>query len=256
MAKRSRPTICALLACLTGFSAATGQEPVVTLLPRPDLAPGFAALPRLGDAMPAAARINADLARIDARALEGSGDCRAGERSDWARWVTRDFSGPEFLGLSEGNDFYCDGAAHPDQFQHRYTWDLATGAPVDWTALLPASLGLAPAYPMGRRRSDADPYASAALVRLYVAHIPGARDPECTHFAQDPHLSFTFALNATDHALAMFPAGYAYVDRPCADMAMIPADTLQRLGAAPRLTQALLAAVPSPARNSTGRRVP
>lgn len=239
MTERSCPIAGILVLWLTGAAAATCQEPVVSLVPQPDLAPGFAGMPRLAGTAPAAARINADLAGIDARALLGSADCRASAKSDWARWITRRFSGPEFLGLSESNDFYCDGAAHPDQFQRHHTWDLATGAAVDWATLLPASLDLVPAYATGWRRSDADPYASDALARLYTTHLPADHPADCAGFAQPPTLSFTFALSAAGHALALIPSGYAYIDRPCAVEVLIPVEVLRGLGAAQRLTGAL-----------------
>ena len=224
---------------LLAATPVSGEPLPPGLVSMPDLAPGFEAMPRLEARTTAANRINDDLAAIDRRALAASDDCRASPKSDWARWIVVRSAGPGLLSVSERHDFYCDGASHPNHHHVDYTYDLATGEPVDWASLLPLALAMEPGGDGPWHRPDARSYRSPALAELYATHLSAPPAADCAGFAEDPHLGFTFAPSAIDRGLAMTPTGYAYVLTPCADEALIPVETLRALGAAPLLVEAL-----------------
>lgn len=104
------------------------------------------ALPRLRFADGAVAgRINAALASADGRLRDAISQCAQdahddGSRSsEWDRTVKVAMAGPEFLSLVATDSAFC-GGAHPNFQTIAFTFDLRSGRPVNWAALLPAPL--------------------------------------------------------------------------------------------------------------------
>ena len=114
----------------------------VTLTGQPDLKPGIAAMPQIAaPADDAERRINAALRRLDGNVRKAAQACRAegGPNSSWERTIRTPMRGPGFLSVVIVDNAFC-GGAHPNVSTMAIVYDLATGAPVDWTALLPATL--------------------------------------------------------------------------------------------------------------------
>ena len=111
---------------------------------------GVAAFPRLeatGDVTaPAAARVNASLARLDLSVTRAAAECRKGARRSsnkeagdlWSRTIEVTMRGPRFLSLIATDSYSC-GAAYPsDGIVLPLVYDLSTGLPVNWLNYLPA----------------------------------------------------------------------------------------------------------------------
>ncbi|WP_425230494.1 hypothetical protein [Sphingomonas sp.] len=115
----------------------------VVLTTPPAARSGLAAYPRIARPVTEpATRINAAVARLDARGRAAAADCMAaGEerRGSWNRTVTATMRGPDFVSFLVTDDYDC-GGAHPNLGHAAIVYDLATGMPVDWTRLLPHRL--------------------------------------------------------------------------------------------------------------------
>ena len=86
-------------------------------------------------------RIDAAVARLDARLVQGVAECRrnVGGKADWTRTIEVTMRGPRYLSYLVTDNAYC-GGAHPNVGMTAIVYDLTTGAPVDWTKLLPPQL--------------------------------------------------------------------------------------------------------------------
>jgi hypothetical protein len=211
-----RLTLAALLVANV-FGAARAD-----LIASPDLGDGVAALPRLTVPGPAAARINADLAARDAAAAEFGADCNTDPpRSFHERLITVTFVGPAYLSLLESTSFYCPGAAHPNEFVAPMTYDLATGAEVEWRALFPVGFLAKNSHPWTKTVT-----ASPTLVALYFAHSP-AMDAECRTEIVRFSASFRVWLDAAEGGLVLMPASLPHVMQACAVPVTLPLATLR-----------------------------
>lgn len=210
--------------------------PGLALQAKPNL---IFSLPRLAATDPASARINADLVRQDTRNLEILQDCQ-GERS-----ATVTFLGDAFISLSISAGGYCQGAAHPFHMQSHLSYDLATGAALDWFTLLPAALLT---DDISKPAEPADGFKSGALTTLYLDHRKPRTaadltdETKCRSYIKDAaNVRFDLWLDQANHALAIEPAGLAYAATACIEPVYIPIQTLHSLGADPRLIKALRA---------------
>ena len=87
-------------------------------------------------------RINRALDRLDAKVRDAARQCLAGgpaHPGDWARQIDVPMRGPEFVSYVVSDDVDC-GGAHPNTGHSAIVYDLRSGSPVDWTALLPRAL--------------------------------------------------------------------------------------------------------------------
>lgn len=227
----------------------------VTLVASSDARPGIAAMPQIAaPADEAERRINAALKRLDARALKAEQACRAqgGKNSSWERSVQAPMRGPRFLSYVISDSWSC-GGAHPSSNTMSIVYDLTTGAPVDWTTLLPASLTGKLALAEGPGGTKMVTLASGKLHALYLAgYRPKTGDPkaddadkECreavaeTYDGQPPAMMAW--LDAKTGGLAV-QFDLAHVVQACADPVVIPVAALRREGAQPLLAVALEAA--------------
>lgn len=192
-------------------------------------------LPRLPPTNEAAIRINQAFAAADARSTNRREYClAAGERSDWSRWVEVTFDGPRYLSVLDFVDFYCEGAAHPNQFQTAMTFDRRTGDHVSWDELLGSAKV---EWPDGRAVMLSPPLRKAFLDA--VAPVPA----DCVEALADA-TAFQLWLDGSRRSLAIKPVDLAYVFTPCADTGYVPVDVLEDLGATPALLSELRAFAP------------
>jgi hypothetical protein len=199
-------------------------------------------------------RINAALQRLDAAVRKAAATCKAegGPNSSWERGVDATMRGPRFLSLTITDSVYC-GGAHPNASTMSIVYDLTTGAPVDWTTLLPPALTGTVSLATG---ADGTRMVTLASKRLYALYLKGYRprtgnrkvdadDKECRDAvagADGPGPPAMMAwLDAKAGGLAVqFDLPHAV--QACADPVVIPAATLRQEGAKPLLTDALEAA--------------
>lgn len=243
----------ALAACGQASPARTDGAPAaagVTLLERPRLSADIEALPRLAGHSPAVARINADLERMDAAAVASAADCAAsagdGPGGGWSRSITRPMTGPAYLTLRQHLESYC-GGAYPSNQQVALTYDMATGARVDWNALLPG-LTLVPDapdpdYPVDYAYSIRSPQLEALYERRRIAE---GGDEDCRDVWKpkpEDELGQGFFLWAdAAHGGVAVDADYVHAVQACGGTVYLMADDLRAAGAPASLIEALAAA--------------
>ncbi|WP_457104392.1 hypothetical protein [Methylobacterium sp. P5_C11] len=222
---------------------------------QPDLAPGLAAMPQIeAPADDAERRINTALKRLDGKVRKAAGQCKAegGVHSSWERGVQVPMRGPRFLSLVINDSWFC-GGAHPDTATMSIVYDLTTGAPVDWTTLLPPALTGTIALADGADGTKMVTLASETLHALYRAgYRPKSGDPKRDGDDADCRAAVTETNDGKPPAMmAWLDVGagglavqfdLAHVVQACADPVVIPLSTLQRDGAEPVLTGAIEAA--------------
>lgn len=257
------PLISAVLA-----SALAGAPAGPLALRQPSTVGGVAAFPEIAaPATPEQRRINSALARLDVRARAAARGCLASSRGrgEWSRQVDVTMRGPEFLSFEVTDDTDC-GGAHPNQGHFAIVYDLASGAPVDWTRLLPPALTGKLDLLAGADGVRTVTLASPHLSQLYSkAYDRGPQDdPEdakdcreaITQAMADGPVPMSAWLDAAEGGLALqFDLGHA--EEACADAVTVPMAVLKREGASPRLVAALEAAhaaAKPPARVSPRRR--
>ncbi len=249
-----------LTACEQASIAKTESTPgapasgAVTFAEKPKLSEDVEALPRLVGDSPAIVRINADLDRSDAAAVASAAQCAAdagaGPGGGWSRVITRPMTGPAYLTLRQHLDIYC-GGAYPATDQTAVTYDLATGARVDWNALLPG-LALVQDEPMADMPADyVYSIRSPALEALYERRmLAEATDAEwrdqCSDVwkpnpADDLGQGFRVWADA-EHGGVAIDANYVHAVQACGGPIYLSADEMRAAGAPAALIDALAAA--------------
>jgi hypothetical protein len=139
----SRYFIMAALAFSLAAGDAAAAERIVNIQKPPALGKDRDAYPRIAaPADEAERKINAAVARLDARLEKSLAECgkNAGRNGgDWSRMIEVTMRGPRYLSYTITDNVYC-GGAHPDIGDTAIVYDLTTGAPVDWSQLLPPEL--------------------------------------------------------------------------------------------------------------------
>lgn len=249
-----------LTACDQASTAGTGSTPgapatgAVTFAEKPRLSEDIEALPRLVGDSPAIVRINADLDRSDAAAVASAAQCAAdagdGPGGGWSRVITRPMTGPAYLTLRQHLDIYC-GGAYPSTQQTAVTYDLTTGASVDWKALLPG-LAMVQDEPMADMPADyVYSLRSPRLEELYERKmLAGATDAEWRDQCRDvwkPHpadeLGQGFKIWAdAAHGGVAIDADYVHAVQACGGPVYLSADEMRAAGASAGLIDAVTAA--------------
>jgi hypothetical protein len=230
------------LALLAVLFAASGVG--LTLAPGPRLQPGLDAFPRIATpAGPASTKINAALTRADGRARAAAADCLLDTgKSGWNREARATFAGPEFLSLVAHDDWFC-GGPYPDTSTVALTYDLATGAPVNWAKLLPASLAEQTAVDTVGDGSVVGLLATPAIQKLYGRLAAAAQPPDlrrdCAGAYNGAPTPVMAWLDAARGALMLETTAFPHAAKACATTVAVPLAELQTLGAAPRLIEAL-----------------
>lgn len=243
-----------VLVAVAPVSSAAWLHPVVLTRSR-SLRPGLASYPRIARPLDEAQRrINAALDRLDARAGAAAREClhNAGRRGGGLeRQVDTTMRGPEFISFLVADDADC-GGNHPYASHSAIVYDLRSGRPVDWAALLPPRLLGTQALSEGADRVRMVTLTSPRLWALYRAgYDHGAPDPQENKECRDAVAAegaggpppMRAWLDAERSGLAlqfdMSPASEA-----CSEPVVVPAAVLRREGASPRLLAAFVAARP------------
>ncbi len=243
-------TCAALAALLLGVAAcnqaSTAQDPeaaAVTFEPRPDLAEGVGALPRLVGEGAAIAAINADLDRRDAAAMADGCDGGGG----FERGVSQPMTGPGFISFWIAEGYACEGTAHPSFDQTAITYDLATGQAVDWVTAAPG-LQLTRGDTTGLPADYVPGLSSTALSAWYSAEALASTDREQVEQCADlwtpealDSVGFKVWLDAEAGGLSVGPE-FAHVSQACADTATMNAEEMRRFGISPAIIVAVASA--------------
>lgn len=232
---------CCLAALWASPSAARAADRAVQLRVPPPVRPGVASMPLIaGAADDAERRINAALRRLDRNVRKAVAECRSytGRPGTWQRRVDATMRGPGYLSLLITDGSFCDGA-HPSAGVMAIVYDLRTGAPVDWTRLLPANLAGTVTLMQGGDGTRMVTLASARLHALYLAGYKAVnaeaddqdrcREAVAQEGASAPPAA-TAWLDAGQGGLGV-QFGLPNVVQSCAAPVVIPAQTLREEGA-------------------------
>ncbi len=249
--------LCLLLAA-GGASAAEG----VCLIPQPDIVAKGAAFPRLAPGEPQAARINQALVAADARARTAAEECRlqidrpgatdlpAGTGSDpgrmlgWTRRIAVTMKGPGYLVLVAEDYADCDGA-YPNAETIALTYDLRTGRPPNWSALLPKRLLQTATVERALDETPLGMVGSQALRDLYLAAVSPAAiaiSPNCMEVLGTMAGPFMLWPDAERGGLMVQPSRLPHAFAACGVPAVIGIDTLRQQGVHPALLDAIATA--------------
>jgi hypothetical protein len=234
----------ALLAWVCAMGTALGADRTVHLVVPPPVLKDVAAMPQIADPADDAERhINAALKRLDLNVRKAAKNCKGG---DWQRSVDAPMTGPGFLSLTITDSWYCEGAAHPDSDTFSMVYDLATGKPVDWTHLLPASLTGKMALEEQADGTRIVTLASKRLFELYTAGYGAGEPPsdelkECKQALLDEATNgppgMMVWLDAKGSGLAV-QVSLVHAEKACEEPVVIPAAVLRAEGAQPVLLNA------------------
>ena len=254
--RRPWPLVAAAAFLAVAAVPARAADRPVQLEPSPEVAPGVAALPSIAaPADDAERKINAALQRLNKSVLKGVAECKTagGEHSSWDRRVDATMQGPRFLSYAIYDSSFC-GGAHDNSSMMAIVYDLKTGAPVDWNALLPASLTGKLSLTEGADGTKMVTLSGRTLYALYLtAYRPrtgdakkDADDEECrdavaTADADGGTPGMMAWLDAKLDGLTV-QFDLPHVVRACADDMTIPATALRVEGASPVLVAAIEAA--------------
>jgi hypothetical protein len=235
----------------TGAAEGPTAAGAVTLVEKPALSADVDAMPRLAGDSPAIARINAALDANDAGAKADAEACAAdagdGPGGGFSRFITRPMTGPAYVTLREHSEWYC-GGAYPSTSQTAVTYDVQTGARIDWAAAVPG-LGLAfYSYEGEEPGEDKLLMRSAALGAWYSRKMlanPEAEWVEQCRDVLDPaalaEQTFNIWADAENGGVTIAP-DFAHVVQACADSATLTAADLRQFNADPKLVDAITAA--------------
>jgi hypothetical protein len=220
-----RTLIAAIIAVLATAATDAGQP--IALKASPPMRQGVAAFPRLvatpGDQ--AAARINGALQQADDAAVAGM--CK-----DYKRRVSVTMRGPRYLGLFASDNWFC-GGAYPDDSARALVYDLATGAPADWKAIL-AAVPVENAEPEAGDGAWASVLVtSAALWDLYAKRASQANGKECAEvFADAESLGNRLMVwpDAKADGLGLQAWDWPHVVKACAAPVTVSVADLRKLG--------------------------
>jgi hypothetical protein len=230
---------------------ATPQSPIVNpksqlpaagsiqLTPRRLLRKGVDAWPLIASpTTPPEQHINAILTRLNARLANSLKDCDEGARGqmgpdykgkdpaadDWSRTIAVTMTGPRFLSLIATEEVFC-GGTHPDGDTMAMVFDLTTGAPVNWVAMVAKS-----ATPSAFSDSVSDGSTMGALILPDLAkmNLAGA-DADCKDAFQDPQ-SFQLWPDAQLDRLVAQPFDLPHVVQACANEIALTLDEARKLG--------------------------
>lgn len=217
--------------------------PVIAFASTPPVSANIAAAPRLvGDGAPIAA-INADLALIDAMGAASLSEC---EGDGFARTVTQPMTGPGYVAYMISDEYNC-GGPYPSTSQTPVTYDLATGARVDWTRALSA-WSVSADETTDRPAGSVGYLHSLALARWYSARMLASTDQEwlenCRPVFDSEHLNqsgFLIWADAEAGGVTVAPQ-LPHVVQACAEHATLTAADMQAAGVPAPMIAAITAA--------------
>jgi hypothetical protein len=228
-------------------AGAAGAEAAQTpqLQHLPPIAKGNDSLPRLaGPLTPGEARVNQALDRLDASWRKFRAECRREARDgETGRSVKVTLQAPAMLSILASDDSAC-GGPYPDAGQLALVYDLATGRPVDWRAVLGGALVKSTTLDSSTDGTRIGMVVSPKLQSLYLRARKAEKgwDAECGDVLEDPDLAFQLWPDAKAGGLVLNAASLPHVVQACAAPVAIPTSTLRTLGVDARFLNVIDAA--------------
>lgn len=235
----------AILTCLMLLAAcgrSTAADAQVALTFSPDLAEGFAALPRINADTPQARAVNRRLDLRDARDWENRSECLTmkaqNDNVEWTRLVEVPMTGPRFISLLITTGDYC-GGAHGNWEQTSMTFDLSTGEALYWSTMLPEDM----AFPRYETTDHWPQLLRSRSLKVWYGQQAStqrrqAGEDDCAEVLLDSEPLDAW-LDAEKGGLALQVVGLAYAASACAETVVMPPSELRKRGAAAELVEAL-----------------
>ena len=255
--------VCQSNSAVTSKSQTTATG-TIQLTPIKQLRRGVDAWPLIVNPSTAAeTRVNATLTQLNLKLTQDLSECdqnylawfkELGEAAqgkpstsgDWERKVKVTMSGPRFLSIMERDEVFC-GGAHPDTDIVAIVFDMTTGEPVNWSALLPKSAKASVYRDTVSDGSTVEGLIFPDIQKIYIA----AADAECKDIFQDPH-AFLFWPDAKSGTLAVQVFDLPQVVQACAKEIGLTMEQARKLGFDESLLSAIehahrrIAATPKP----------
>jgi hypothetical protein len=185
-------------------------------------------------------RINLSLKKIDATMLSTLAECdrdysnfaqmtdnqhaEQSHRGDWTRKVAVTMAGPRYLSYLIKDSNFC-GGAHPNFSESALVFDLKTGSPVNWTAVLGRESKLQPADDW--ISIPAQQVVNKSLKAFYAEHLS---DDECRKIvSEDDDLSLLIWPDAKLRKLVL-GSNLRHVVEACAEHVTLSAEEARQLG--------------------------
>lgn len=203
------------------------------LKPSPPIAKNVAAFPRIAaPASSAEQRINTALDRRDAQVRSSAKDCHG---DGWARVISVPMRGPRYLAFVANDSWNCD-TPHDDASTLVLVYDLNTGSPVNWAALLPASMIQTSTLDTVGDGTRIGVIGSRVLQQFYIqAQSANGSDPDCKDVLADPELKFNLWPDAKADGITIEPEGLPHAVAACGDDVVVPVSELHKMGVQPAL---------------------
>ena len=231
---------------------AQAADRTVQLQSPPAVAKEAAAMPMIvNPSDDAERRINGALKRLDANLGKAIRDCKGqnGGHGDWVRKVEPTMRGPGYLSYVIRDTSYC-GGAYPSSGTMAIVYDLRTGAPVDWTRLLPPKLTGHVALAAGMDGTKMVTLAAPRLYSLYLSGYDRATREPGNDIAADDQVACKEAVQTDDPPAMMVwldakAGGLAiqfdlpHAAQACAVPVVIPAAVLRAEGANAAMLEAI-----------------
>jgi len=162
-----------------------------------------------------------------APAKEG-GDASTGEggtAGDWERKVEVTMADPRFLSIVATDDFIFCGAAYPDSDRIAMVFDMSTGDPVAWTAMIAKSAGASSVTDTGYDGTEVGALILPALEKINLA----AASPECKDAFTDQQ-PFLLWPDAQKQQLVAIASGLPHVVAACEQEIHLTMEQVHALG--------------------------
>lgn len=240
--------IAALMFPLVSAATMANQDPQpgtageIKVAPVTQLRPGVDAWPLILDPeTPPEQRVNATLTNLNQRLQHALQDCDASYQEslkqmgdgaknqdpvskDWSRRIVVTMRGPRFLSLLASDSTSC-GGAHPNSDQVAMVFDMNSGAPVNWTAVMASTAGAAAYKGTSMGGSAAGALVLPGLKTMAVA----VADADCKDAFLDTQ-PFLIWPDAQHGKLVAQPFDLPHVVQACANQIDLTPDQARKLG--------------------------
>jgi hypothetical protein len=231
-----RLTLLSIAAWLALGTMSFGQKPT-SLLRLEDLSRTAQAMPRISHPSPAQAKINRDLALIDASGRANVNSCRGlseeGDKMFFSRSIGITSHGPLFLSMDISDEIGC-GGVHPYYNEFTFTYNLHTGEQVHWANYLTKDKieeinvnpgNMLPIQILGVRSVTLQKLYSAAWKDQDQCRLDDVVDPSGKDLT-----SFLLSPSPNRAGLSVMPADLASVSATCGLPVILGKSAMEELG--------------------------
>ena len=221
----------------------TNQASFYKFLPIEQVRKGVDAWPLIVNANDAASqRVNATLKNMNDKLAQALSECdtnyfawtkdvghesegKGNPTGDWERKVEVTMAGPQFLSIVATDTFISCGGAYPDSDRNAMVFDMSTGDPVDWAAMIAKTAGASSIADTAYDGTEVGALILPALEKINLA----AASPECKD-AFDNQQLFLIWPDAQKEQLVAIASGLPHVVAACEQEIHLTMEQARALG--------------------------